>query len=121
MRISDWSSDVCASDLCSYQRDALYKIAPPRLNYRSRHQMDASPLRKLPQGLRRATSDSFATRRDMNTSLMARGRISVTKLAIRSFGRRKWRRSCSSQPVLVAKRWDNRGEGTAGGEASRNG
>src|SRR3546814_15452564 len=82
MRISDWSSDVCASDLCSYQRDALYKIAPPRLNYRSRHQMDASPLRKLPQGLRRATSDSFATRRAMKTSLMARGRISATPLAI---------------------------------------
>src|SRR3546814_2471183 len=79
MRISDWSSDVCASDLCSYQRDALYKIAPPRLNYRSRHQMDASPLRKLLQGLRRATSDSFATRRAMKTSLMARGRISATR------------------------------------------
>src|SRR3546814_6481928 len=88
MRISDWSSDVCASDLCSYQRDALYKIAPPRLNYRSRHQMDASPLRKLPQGLRRATSDSFATRRAMKTSLMARGRISAPPLALRPFGSR---------------------------------
>src|SRR3546814_11122504 len=50
MRISDWSSDVCSSDLASptLARGALHKHpAPPELSW------GGKPVRRKPQGLRR--------------------------------------------------------------------
>src|SRR3546814_12290478 len=103
MRISDWSSDVCSSDLRASSRQAIAApIGPQVMPYRAWVRQPSGPLRPLTLGSRLASGTRTLSKNSAEVTDARRLILCLISCALKQIGRASCReRVCQYVSISV--------------------